>query len=541
VSGTPSLRTSAARGVLWSAIQIWTVRATTAGAFIVISRQLQPAEFGLVALAMSVIGVLTLLSDSGLATFVVRQKELDERTRSTAFWTSVGIALVLAALLVLLATPLSALFGEPDLAPVLRVLALGVVLTGLNSVPTALLRRDMRFKSLAVRGTIATVVGSAAAIVLALLGAGVWALVVQSLVRGALSVVIIWFSARWFPRQLPHPATARAMLSFGTKLLSIDLLIQARDRGEDFILAGISGATSLGYWSVATRLMRIVQETGSSVISSVTTPTFAKLQDDRPRLYRAYRTSMTAAGVVMFPAMLFLAATSTELIPFLLGRQWATTATIAQITTLTAVLGVFSYFDRQVVVAIDRLRPEIVLVAVIVVTHLGLAALAAPHGLLAVAVVLFARTAVFLPVRQIVLHRVAGVPYSSLVQPARVLLAALVMAGAVELEMRFTSALPTWARLLVAAVTAVVVYAAALLVVARPVVREFTGDLRRLGRGGRSGAATPPQPGAVANAAGDAPDGDALETGLEQNSPTGTTTDGVADVRDENGRQVARG
>ncbi|MFD0484855.1 lipopolysaccharide biosynthesis protein [Kineococcus sp. GCM10028916] len=534
MSATPSLRTKAAHGVLWSAIQIWTVRATTAGAFIVIGRQLQPAEFGLVALAMSVIGVLTLLSDSGLATFIVRQKDLDERTRSTAFWTSMGIAVVLAALLALLATPVSALFGTPALAPVLRVLSLGVVLTGLNSVPTALLRREMRFKSLAVRGTIATVSGSVVAIVLALMGAGVWALVAQSLLRGLISVVIIWTSAHWFPKQLPHPATSRAMLSFGTKLLSIDLLIQARDRGEEFVLAGISGATTLGYWSVATRLMRIIQETGSSVISSVTTPTFAKLQDDRPRLYRAYETSMTAAGMVMFPAMLFLTVTSTELIPFLLGKQWATTATVAQITTLTAVLGVFSYFDRQVVVAINRLRPEIVLVAVIVATHLGLTALTASHGLVAVALALFARTAVFLPIRQIVLHRVAGVPYRCLVQPMRVLLAASIMAGVVVLELQFTGGLATWASLLVAAVTAGVVYVAALLLVARPVVREFGGDLRRLRGGGRKNAASPPEPGAVANPAGDAPDGETLETSLEENSPAG-----VADVRD--GKQVSRG
>ena len=69
-----SLRAATASGVAWSALQTWTVRATAAGAFIVISRQLQPTEFGLVALAMSVIGVLTLLSDSGLATFIVRDK-----------------------------------------------------------------------------------------------------------------------------------------------------------------------------------------------------------------------------------------------------------------------------------------------------------------------------------------------------------------------------------------------------------------------------------------------------------------------------------
>ncbi|WP_432570290.1 lipopolysaccharide biosynthesis protein [Kineococcus sp. SYSU DK005] len=487
---TSSLRRDTARGVAWTALQTWTVRATTAGAFIVISRQLQPTEFGLVALAMSVIAVLTLLSDSGLATFVVRDAELDERTRSTAFFTGVALSVVLAALLALLAGPVSALFDEPGLTPVLRVLSLGVVLTGINSVPTALLRRDMRFKSLALRGTVATFAGSAVAITLALAGAGVWALVAQSLVRGVVSVVVIWASARWVPRAVPHWGTARSMLSFGGKLLSIDLLKQVQTRGEEFVLAGVSGATALGFWTVATRLMKIVQETGSSVISSVTLSTFAKLQHDLPRLHRAYRTSMTAAGLVMFPAMLFLTATAPDLVPFLLGQQWATTGTVAQITAVTAALSTFGFFDRQVFIAVGRLRPEVVLVACTVAAHVLIVVLTVPHGLTALALGLLVRTVLTLPVRQVLLHRVAGTPYSSVLLPCRVLLAAAVMAGCVWGQQVLSAGADQWLRLLLGAAVAAVTYPVALLLVARPALEEFRGDVARVLRRRRSPGAT---------------------------------------------------
>ncbi|NAZ86825.1 lipopolysaccharide biosynthesis protein [Kineococcus indalonis] len=500
-----SLRAATASGVVWSALQTWTVRATAAGAFIVISRQLQPTEFGLVALAMSVIAVLTLLSDSGLATFIVRDKELDERTRSTAFWTSVALSLVLAGLLALLAGPVSALFDEPDLAPVLRVLSLGVVLTGVNSVPTALLRRDMRFKSLALRGTVATFVGSAVAIVLALAGAGVWALVTQSLVRGAVAAVILWSSVRWFPRSAPHPATARSMLSFGGKLLSIDLLRQVQGRGEEFVLAGAAGANTLGLWTVATRLMRIVQETGSSVVGTVTLSTFSKLQDERPRLHRAYRTSMTAAGLVMFPSMLFIAATGPDLVPFLLGQQWATTGSVAQVTAVSAALGTFGFFDRQVFIAVGRLRPEVLLVTGTVLAHLVIVVLTVPHGLVALALGLLGRTLLTLPVRQVVLHRVAGTPYSTVVLPCRVLLAAAVMAGCVWGQTALSGDLAQWARLLLAVVVAAVAYPLALLLLARPALAEFRGDLARVVRRRRrpgASAATPPAEAEPAEPAG---------------------------------------
>ncbi|PRY12949.1 lipopolysaccharide biosynthesis protein [Kineococcus rhizosphaerae] len=480
MSPGPSLRSATASGVAWNAVQMWAVRATTALAFIVISRQLQPSEFGLVALAMSVIAVLQLLSDSGMASFLIRQEELDEHSRSTAFWTSVVLAVVLAGVLVLLSVPVSGWFGEPDLAPVLQVLSIGIVLTGVNSVPTALLRRDLRFKTLAVRGTVATLVGSVVAIVLALLGAGVWALVAQNLVRGVVGIVILWTSVQWLPRVLPRWTTARSMLAFGSKLLTIDLMRQVQNRGEEFTLAGVGGSTTLGYWSVATRLMRIVTETGSSVISSVTLSTFSRLQNDRDRLHRAYRTSMTAAGLVMFPALLFMAAASPDLVPFLLGQQWATTATVAQITALTAAFSTFGYFDRQVFIAVDRLRPEVVLVAATVVAHLAIVVVLARYGLVVLAWGLLGRTLLTLPARQVLLHRVAGTPYRTVVLPCRVLLASAVMGALVAGQLWLCADLAQWLRLLLAVVVAALTYPLALLVLARPAVEEFRGDAARI-------------------------------------------------------------
>ncbi|WP_432561337.1 lipopolysaccharide biosynthesis protein [Kineococcus sp. SYSU DK003] len=478
-----SLRQRAAAGVIWSAVQMWLVRATTAGAFIIISRQLQPAEFGLVALAMSVIAVLQLLSDSGMATYLIRTQDLTERHRSTAFWTTTALAVLLAGVLAALAGPLAHLFGEPDLAPVLRWLSLVLVLTGLGSVPTALMRRDMRFKSLAVRGTIATLVGSVVAIVLALAGAGVWALVAQSLVRGLVNVAITWSVVRWFPRFVLDRREARTMLGFGSKLLGVDLLLQTRNRSEEFILAGMGSSALLGLWSVANRLVKILQETGSSVVSTVATPAFAKLQDDRPRLFRAYESALYTAGLVMFPAMLFLAVTSPVLVPFLLGDQWAQTADVAQIVAVTAALGVFSQFDRAVFVAVGKLRPEVVMVTGIVVVHIAIVLLLVPHGLLWVATGLLLRTLVSVPIRQLVIQRTVGIPVTSTVKALRVLAAAVVMAVVVwGVDTLLLHSLADWARLLLSAVLAGTVYLLALVVLARPVFRRVLGDVRSLRR-----------------------------------------------------------
>lgn len=485
-TGSGSLRARSAAGVVWTAAQIWTVRSLNAASFVVVGRQLEPSAFGLVALAAGIIAVLSIISDSGLATYIMRQRELDDRTKDTAFWTSLALACILAVVLAVSAGPLAEAFGEPGLSAVLLVLTSVLVLAGLNSLPNALMRRDLRFRALAGRGTAATLVSTFVAIVLALSGAGVWTLVAQSVTGALVGTVMLWRAIDWRPRFRFNLKQARSMLAFGSKLLSIDLMMQARDRGEEFVLAGVASTTTLGYWSVTTKLVKLIQDTGSQVISTVATPTFSKLQDDLPRLYRAYETSMAATGVVIFPAMLFLAATSPDLVPFVLGDQWSQTGSIAQVAALTAAVGVFSFFDRTMFVAVNRLRPEMILVAFIISMHLIIVVFAAGQGLMVLALGLLVRALLTFPIRQVVLHRVVGVPYRSLIRPLRVFGAAAVMAGLVLAASHLITVEERWLRLVTSGIVAVITYPASLMLIARPVALEFLVEAGSLVRGRRS-------------------------------------------------------
>ncbi|WP_432494374.1 lipopolysaccharide biosynthesis protein [Kineococcus auxinigenes] len=462
------------------AAQIWTVRSMSVVSFVVVGRQLEPAAFGLVALAGGIIGVLAILSDSGMATYLIRQQQLDETTRSTAFWTSLGLACTLAVLLAACAPLIAAAFDEPELTVVLWCLTLNLVLAGGSSVPNALMRRELRFKALAARGTAAAMTGAVLAIALAVAGAGVWALVAQSIGQAVVSAVMLWCAVDWRPTLQIERRRAREMLSFGSKLLTIDLLMQARDRGEEFVLAGVASTTTLGFWTVATRLVKLIQDTGSQVISSVTTPAFAKLQSDLPRLFRAYETAMSATGVVIFPAMLFLAATSPDVVPLVLGEQWTRTALVAQITAVTAAIGVFSYFDRTIFVAVGKLRPEMIMVALIITLHLVVVVTLAPLGLTAMALGLLGRALFTFPVRQVVLHRVVGVPYRCLLKPFRVFAAAALMALLVWGGGQVLPWEDRWARFGAYAGIAALTYPLLLLLLARPVALDFGGELKRL-------------------------------------------------------------
>jgi len=458
------------------------VRSLSVVSFVIVGRQLDPAAFGVVALASGILAVLAIISDSGLATYIIRVQQLGGRTISTAFWTSALLASALAVGVAATAPLIASGFDVPELTPVLWAMTSILLVTGASSVPNALLRRDLRFKALATRNVAASAGGAAVAIVLALAGAGVWALVSQAISQSLIGLVMLWRAVDWRPEMQFDRGASREMLSFGSKLLAIDLMSQARDRGEEFTLAAVASSTVLGYWSVAGRLVKLVQDTGSQVVSMVATPAFSKLQDDRKRLFRAYSKSMALAGAIIFPALLFLAVTSADVVPLVLGRQWAVTATVAQITAITAAVGVFSYFDRSIFVAVDKLKPEVALVAFIIALHLAVVVVLAPHGLHALALGLLARTVLTFPIRQLVLHKVAGVPYRSLVRPARVLLAATLMAAAVWTTLEVWRA-DGWSRLIACAAVGVVAYPAALFLVARPTAVELSAEATRLARG----------------------------------------------------------
>lgn len=425
-TSSDDLGVNVARATYWSAIQVWLSRSMGAIAFVVLGRQLGPAEFGLVALATAVITVLTLVTENGLATYVVRKSDLSQATTDTAFWVSVSLALGLAIGVFASASALAALFDAPGLVDVLRSLSGVLVVAGIGSVPSALLRREMNFRVLALRSSVAALVGGVVAVVLALGGAGVWALVAQALSTAVVSAAILWTSTSWRPRGSFSWSEGVQIFSFGLRIMAIDLLVQSRERGEEFIIAGTLSSYLLGFWAVSTKLVKLVQDTGSQVVSAVATPTFARLQHDTDRLYRGYKVSMVATGFVLFPAMFFLAATSSELVPFVLGDQWARTAEVAQVASLTAAVGVFSYFDRSLCIAVDKLRAELILVFFIVASHIGVVLVLAPYGLRAIAYGILARQLLTLPIRQAVLHRVVGVPYSCIVPAARLFVAAAV-------------------------------------------------------------------------------------------------------------------
>ena len=315
-------------GVLWATAQRWGVRLTSLLTFVVLGRLLEPREFGLVALASVVVSIVNVFSEVGFSTYVVQARHLDQRTLSTVFWSGSLLSAVLAGGLVLSAEPLTAHLGSPELAMPLSVMSAVILLTALSSTQVALLKRRLAFRAIAARSLVATAVSCACAVGLALSGAGVWALVGQSVIFSLTSVVMLWSVARWRPHRAFDIGLAREVVKYGISILGIALISRLRRSGDALVIGWLAGPLSLGFFVVATRIVEVLLDTATSVVSSVANPVFARLKDDMPRLRAAYVKAVSNSLAVVAPVFFLVAALMPVLLPVLFGSGHLTSASV---------------------------------------------------------------------------------------------------------------------------------------------------------------------------------------------------------------------
>lgn len=378
-----SLGDQAVSAVLWTATQKWLARIGGFVTIAILTRLLTPEDFGVVAAATAILPVTYLLADLGFSTYVVQAKEVDRRMLSTAFWFSLAVSIVLAAGLVAAAPVLAAIFGSPESADVLRVLALLVVLTAMSAVSTALLRRSMRFRALALQSFVASLVGQIVAIVLALTGFGVWALVAQMLIVQFIMSVCAVVLAGWVPGLRLSKSELSAMASFGSRVIGADLVGVLRQWAEYAIIANLLGTAALGYLNIAQRLVQIAQDVTAAAIMPVSTVVFAKIRTESERLTSGYFRSLGLTYATIIPVMVFLAVTGPDLVPFLFGDGWGESILPSQILAVTSILVMVAVLDHGLFYGTGRPGSWLAFSITVDVTTVVVALFTAPHGLVA--------------------------------------------------------------------------------------------------------------------------------------------------------------
>lgn len=483
-----SLGHRAARAAVWNVATFAIGRVVLLVTTIVAGRLLEPEDFGLLGLALTVTTFLDVLNDFGLTTayvYFARRSEQDT-TRSgpapiadTTFCLSLGIGLVLTLLTLAVSPLVASFYGEPEVTAILAVLSVNFLIVSFGSVQDGRMRARLDFKRrfFAELGRAST--KGAVTITLAALGLGVWSLVLGQVIGAATSTLLYIVLERWRPRLRIDRALARQMLRYGFQLASVGVLGLAVSNIDYVVIGRRLGTEALGFYTIAFRLPSLAVKGTSSVVSQVVFSAYAKLADDEPALRRAMLRSMRLLAYFTAPVSLGMAVVAPTAITVLFGDKWAPAGTVMQLLAVYALLSVLVYNAGDVYKAVGRPTLLTGMAALNLVLAAPLLWVAAGRDIEAVAAAQIVVASAALAVQLVLLHRVLAV---TPLQVVRTLLPALVasaaMVGATAGAMALLSGVADPARLAAAVLVGALTYGAVL----RTIDREGVESALRLVR-----------------------------------------------------------
>lgn len=308
----------------------WTYTSLGASAFVqlvftvIVSRLIDPDDFGLFAVSMTLVAMAQLFGQVGLGQAVIQRRDLSDEMFRSAFWFGVLLAVGLSAIVVIVSEPLARLMGTPEVAGVLAVLALTFLINGVAAAPVGFLRRNFEFRRMAVAEVSSTtiaylMVGVAAAAI----GLGVWALVLSAVVYPVIRLVIVLASPT-----MPSLAfrlrvsEVRPLLRFGGTLAVVGLIQQASSSATVIGMTRIHGAGPAGQQNRANALVQPLLVRAVTGLSSVLFPAMSSINREPARLYSAKHEALLIAGAAFVPVCAIGAAIAPEGIAVLLGPGW---------------------------------------------------------------------------------------------------------------------------------------------------------------------------------------------------------------------------
>lgn len=341
--------------VFWSyALTAGRVGTTTLVTF-GLAKLLGPAEFGIIAMAVLILGLAQLLLQQGLVSAIVQREELTDDHLDAAFFTLVLSGLGIGGLMAAV-SPLWALVNrEPQLTTVCLALAPLVPVQALSVVPEAVLRRGLQFRAIAIRTLVSAVVAGAVGIALAVAGAGVWALVAQQVLTGVVGGVILWSVCGWRPRWRVRGriGAIRDLWRFSAHSANAGLALFLGGKADQLITGVFFGPVAVGIYRLALRLPEMLVDVAVRSLQQVALPALSRLQDDRAAFAARLAELQHLGAVAGLPLLGILAGSAQPLVAFL-GPQWAGTDVALQLLCLYGAANVYGVLLGPALQAIGR-------------------------------------------------------------------------------------------------------------------------------------------------------------------------------------------
>ena len=346
------LERQTARGAAWMLSYKVLDRVLALASTVVLARLLVPADFGIVAIATSLVAALELLGAFSFDLALI-QRESNKCSEFDTAWTlKAGFGMLCGVATLLLASTASSTLGEPRLAPVLVWVSCIPAIAGLENIGVVAFRRELEFRREFIYFAIRRVVGVSISICLAIWLRNYWALVFGSIASQAAGVLLSYVVHPFRPRLTL--AASRDLFGFSTWNVVNNVLYFLNQRIVVFVLGKDSGAASVGQFTIAQEIGNLPTTELAAPVNRALLPGFSRAQANRERLAEMYFGSVGLIAMAIIPIGVGLAAVREPFVLAIFGAQWRDAIAPIGVLALAGALVALHTSANMVLLAVGR-------------------------------------------------------------------------------------------------------------------------------------------------------------------------------------------
>ncbi|MBL8028976.1 MAG: lipopolysaccharide biosynthesis protein [Fibrobacteres bacterium] len=326
-----SLKQKTISGVIWSAVEKFSVQFTQLITGIILARLLSPSEFGIVGMVTIFLTISYVFIDSGFSVTLIRKLDRTETDFSTVFCFNVASSILLYLILFALAPYISSFYNQQILTPIVRVVALNLVINSLTVIQRVQFAIKVDFKIQAKVSFLAAIISGLVGVLAAHGGYGVWSLIIQTITNSIICCIMFWTLSSWKPISKFSFRAFKELFSSGSKFLASSLIYTASRNSYAALIGKVFTPADLGYYTRADQFSQFPSSNITSIMVRVTLPILSTLQNDVQKLSHVYRQYLKLSAYVVFPLMVGLAAVSRPFIVLSIGEKWIEVVPLLQI------------------------------------------------------------------------------------------------------------------------------------------------------------------------------------------------------------------
>lgn len=350
------LGSKAVSGMAWTAIQKYAQMFIQFLSGIILARLLTPFDYGCIGMLSIFMVLAEAFIDGGFGSAIIQKKHPSQDDYSTIFLWNLGMAVFMYALVFGLSPLIARFYRIPILSDVLRVQGIILFIYAFNVIQRSQLRKDLNFKRISVVTVLTSIIAFAVTLLMAYKGYGVWSLVVQNIITAAIPTIVFWFFSKWRPSLVFSFSSFKELFGFGAYMFLTHIVDKLGTQIQGLLIGRVYNPSIMGYYSKALSTERLASTSISQVMTQVTFPLYAEVQDDKKALINMIKRLVTVLAYITFPLMFLLLLEAKPLFVLLYSDRWIDSVPYFQVLCIAGLAYCLQSVNLQTISAIGKSR-----------------------------------------------------------------------------------------------------------------------------------------------------------------------------------------